>query len=103
MAMRPRGIVALLSFPLQVFLVGLIELVNLSRTADPEASFVPGHLTALAVSLFCVLLFGLPALVQCVTLRHREDLNLKPARIALVLYACEAPSLVLALISIARR
>ena len=88
--MRHRGTIALISLPLQLFVVALIELVNLSHTADPESSLVPGHLLALAVCVLCLLLFGLPALVLCVTLRHRADLNLLHARLALVFYASEA-------------
>ena len=100
--MRYRGIVALVSFPLQLFAVAFVELINLSHTADPESSFVPGHLIALAGCTLCVLLFGLPALIQCVTLRHRDDLNLMPARIALALYGCEAPALVVAIFLLTR-
>ena len=101
--MRYRGIVALVSFPLQLFAVAFVELINLSHTADPESSFVPDHLIALAGCTICLLLFGLPALVQWVTLRHRDDLNLTPTRIALTLYACEAPVLVVAIVWLTRR
>ena len=101
--MRYRGFIPLISFPLQLLAVAFVELVNLSHTADPESSFVPGHLIALAGCLLCVLLFGLSALVQCISLRGREDLNLTPARVALVLYGCEAPLLLVALVLLVRR
>lgn len=96
--MQKVGTVCLYSLPVQCVVACFLEFKNMfNPNPDSDVGYWGGHVAITLLCILFVLIFGVAALWQYRRYRHREHYDVQRARIAMLIYAVEAPLALLCL------